>query len=138
MIPNILLPRYFKWIGFTIYVITFYLGIKYPYPMDDVEHIGGLLIQCFIFLGLFFMISARLKVEDEMTQHIRLVSLQWSIVLFIGLRLVLKSLAFYHKDPLLLPNIQTNMMLLIYLILFYTQVYAIPFLKTILNKDNEE
>jgi len=132
MIPKILFPRYFKWVGLVIYLIMFIYGGYYGqiYKLDDVNFSTGLYIQLGIFAGLIMMIYAKLKVEDEMTTQIRMVSLQWAILVFIILRITFKSIAFYYKNSDLLPKYQINSLLLIYLILLYSQVYFIPWVKS--------
>lgn len=128
--PSFLLPRYFKWIGLTIYLLTFVYAASYSqHDLNDVSHIEGFFVQFFILLGLVMMLGARLKVEDEFTKHIRLVSLQWSLVLYISYRVLCKAMAFFMQDITWLPKGQTNFLLLLYLILFYTQVYFIPYIK---------
>lgn len=139
MIPKILFPRYFKWVGLVIYLIMFIYGGYYGqiHKLDDVNFSTGLYIQLGIFIGLIMMIYAKLKVEDEMTTQIRMVSLQWAILAFIILRITFKSLAFYTKNSDFLPKYQINTLLLIYLILLYSQVYLIPWVKSKLNPNEE-
>lgn len=137
MIPNILIPRFFKWIGLLIYIAGMVFALNYPHDPDNVNYIGGLFLQIVILIGLLLMISARLKVEDEMTQHIRLVSLQWAILLYILIRVVYKIIAFNAHDVSWLPRHQVNFLLLIYLCLFYSQVYFLPWIRSKFSKDEE-
>lgn len=137
MIPNILIPRFYKWIGLMIYVAGMFFAVNYPHDPDNVNFPTGLYLQIVILLGLLLMISARLKVEDEMTQHIRLVSLQWAILLYILTRVVYKIIAFNAHDVSWLPRHQVNFLLLIYLCLFYSQVYFLPWIRSKFSKDEE-
>lgn len=137
MIPKILIPRFFKWIGLLIYIACMVFAVNYPHDPDNVNYPAGLFLQIGILLGLLLMISARLKVEDEMTQHIRLVSLQWAILLYILIRVVYKIIAFYTHDVSWLPKHQVNFLLLIYLGLFYIQVHFIPWIRSKISKNEE-
>ena len=137
MIPNILIPRFYKWIGLLIYIAGMVFAINYPHDPDNVNYPAGLFLQIAILLGLLMMISARLKVEDEMTQHIRLASLQWAILLYILIRVGYKIVAFYTHDVIWLPRQQVNFLLLIYLCLFYSQVYFLPWIRSKFSKDEE-
>lgn len=137
MIPNILIPRFYKWIGLLIYIAGMVFAINYPHNPDNVNYPAGLYLQIAILLGLLLMISARLKVEDEMTQHIRLASLQWAILLYILIRVGYKIVAFYTHDVSWLPRQQVNFLLLIYLCLFYSQVYFLPWIRSKFSKDEE-
>lgn len=137
MIPNILIPRFYKWIGLLIYAAGMVFAINYPHNPDNVNYPAGLYLQIAILFGLVLMISARLKVEDEMTQHIRLASLQWAILLYILIRVVYKIIAFNMHDVNWLPRHQVNFLLLIYLCLFYSQVYFLPWIRSKFSKDEE-
>jgi hypothetical protein len=137
MIPNILIPRFYKWIGLLIYAAGMVFAINYPYDPDNVNYPAGLFLQIAILLGLLLMISARLNVEDEMTQHIRLVSLQWAILIYILIRVIYKIIAFYALDMTWLPRHQVNFLLLIYLCLFYSQVYFLPWIFSKFSRDEE-
>ncbi len=124
MIPNILLPRYFKWIGILLFACGSSYLCAYTHNLDDVNNPGGLFIQITVLIGLLLIAGAREKTEDEMIRHIRLTSLQWSVFILIGLRVVFKSIAFYYKDANWLPAWQINSLLEFYLILFYYQLYV--------------
>lgn len=137
MIPNILIPRFYKWIGLLIYIAGMVFAVNYPQDPDNVNYPAGLYLQIAILLGLLLMISARLKVEDEMTQYFRLVSLQWAILLYILIRVVYKIIAFNTHDVNWLPRHQINFLLLIYLFLFYCQVYFIPWIRSKFSKNEE-
>jgi hypothetical protein len=137
MIPKILIPRFYKWIGLLIYIAGMVFAVNYTQDPDNVNYPAGLYLQIAILLGLLLMISARLKVEDEMTQHIRLASLQWAILLYIVIRVVYKIIAFYTHDVSWLPRHQVNFLLLIYLGLFYIQVYFTPWIRSKISRDEE-
>lgn len=123
MIPNILLPRYFKWIGLFFAIAGYGYALTYPYDVNDVAHPAGLYIQVAALVGLLLIAGARERMEDEMIRHIRLTSLQWSVFVLIGLRLLYKSVAFCTQDINWLPKWQVNSLLLFYLVLFYYQLY---------------
>ncbi len=74
-------------------------------------------------VGYLMLAAAKEKAEDEWIRHIRLVSLQWSVFLYILLRLSFKCAAFFTANALLLPQWQINTMLLFYILLFYYQVH---------------
>ncbi len=133
MIPNMLLPRYFKIIGLIMVVCGYLYASTYAYDPDDVTHIGGLLIQVSVLLGYLMIAGAQEKTEDEMVRHIRLVSLQWSVFILIALRVFHKIMAFCTADSSWLPQWQLNALLLFYLVLFYYQMYAKDFFEDILK-----
>lgn len=133
MIPNILLPRYFKIIGLIMVVCGYLYASTYAYDPDDVTHVGGLLIQVSVLLGYLMIAGAQEKTEDEMVRHIRLVSLQWSVFILIALRVFHKIIAFYTTDSSWLPQWQVNALLLFYLLLFYYQLYIKDFIARLLN-----
>ena len=124
MIPSILLPRYFKWIGLLLALFGYIYGPIYGQNLDDVNHPEGLLIQVSILIGLLMIAGAKEKTEDEMIRHVRLTSLQWSVFILIALRVLYKCIAFYKKDVNWLPHWQVNSMLVFYLALFYYQLYV--------------
>ncbi|MBX9449560.1 MAG: hypothetical protein KL787_07565 [Taibaiella sp.] len=129
MIPNVLFPNYFKWIGLMLFIGGYSYAVSYPYDPDDVAHVQGLYIQITILAGLLFIAGAREKREDERAKYCRLTSLQWSIFLLIFLRVTMKAIAFYKQDPSWLPfEYQVNFLLVLYLLLFYYQLYAKDFL----------
>lgn len=140
MIPQILLPRFFKWIGLVIYIFSIVYLI---YNHDEIQNLNnvfdsrGYFIQIGAFLGLFFMISARLKIEDEMTTQIRTKSFQWALIIFITYQLFFMTLGFYFHDKKWFPKGAINLLLLIYLIIFYSQVYFFPWVKSKFTKNEE-
>lgn len=121
-------PRPFKWLG----LLLFTLALLYPVPdenIDDVNDPVGLVIQIASFTGLLFMAGSRLKQEDEWSQHIRLNSIQWALLIYMTIRIGMKVIAFCTKDESWLPvDIQINMLLIIFIILFYSRACLIPFL----------
>jgi hypothetical protein len=139
MIPQILLPRYFKWIGLVTYLCTMKYAFYYAqfHDLDDVNFSMGLYIQLGVTISLVMMIYSKLKYEDEMTKHIRLVSLQWAIIIYMLIRIGYKSMAFYFRSSDLLPSHQVNFLLLLYLLLFYSQVYFLPWIKSKFTKNEE-
>lgn len=139
MIPYLLLPRIFKWIGLGFAVTGYGLAFTYQYDINDVTRPEGLLIQVSALVGLLMIAGAKEKDEDEMIKQIRLTSLQWGVFVLIGLRLVYKSIAFAAKDERWLPHWEVNSLLLFYLLLFYYQLYVREFvLKIFRGGRNEE
>ncbi len=136
MIPNILLPRYFKWIGLVLLISGYVYGFTYSAYPDDVNHPAGLFIQVAVLIGSLLIAGASEKMEDEMIKQIRLSSLQWSVFIIIGLRVVYKCIAFYTKDVNWLPHWQVNSLLLFYLLLFYYQLYIKDMLQKIGKRAN--
>ena len=137
MIPYILLPRFFKWIGLVMVVSGFIFASFYSYDLDDVTHSEGLMIQVSILLGYLFIAGAKQHIEDEMVRHIRLVSLQWSVFILIALRVFHKCMAFCTADSSWLPQWQVNALLLFYLALFYYQLYVKDFFAQMLNRKRQ-
>lgn len=136
--PYFLLPRYFKWIGLFIYLFCFAYGIyNANNDLDDINNLNNLLLQIGVLIGLILMLSSRLKLEDELSRHYRLTSLQWAILFYILYRVGFKTTAFILKDASWMPKGQTNLLLLIYLFLFYSQIYFIPWVKNLFSKNEE-
>ncbi|WP_038166435.1 hypothetical protein [Verrucomicrobium sp. BvORR106] len=124
MLPRILLPRWFKWLGVLLYVGTFiYVAVTLP-PMDDLTSGVGLLVQCLCMAGLLFITCAREKVEDEWIARLRLTSLQWAVVVLIVVRMSVKTYAWARQDPSVDVGYQTNFMLLVYALVFHSQLYG--------------
>lgn len=121
-------PRFFKWLGLALFIVA----LSYPDPsenMDDVNHPVGLVIQIASFTGLLFIAGSRLKQEDEWSQHIRLNSIQWALLIYMSIRIGMKVIAFGTKDEDWLPvDFQINMLLIIFIVLFYSRTRLIPFL----------
>jgi hypothetical protein len=141
MKSKLLFPNYFKLIGIFLYIGALTFALSYPHKPDDVMHYQGFLIQLSALAGLLFIAGASEKREDELINHYRLTSLKWSVFMLVLLRVLFKAIAFYTKDIDLLPsNLQTNFLLLLYIIIFYYQLHIKNFLIQILKlkNDNEE
>ncbi|HSJ01816.1 MAG TPA: hypothetical protein VK956_05150 [Verrucomicrobium sp.] len=124
MLPRLLLPRWFKWLGALVYLGTFgYVAAAQP-PMDDLTSGVGLLVQCLCMVGLLMFVSAREKVEDEWIAQLRLTSLQWAVVVLIVVRLSAKTYAWVQQDPSVDVGYQMNFMLLVYVLVFHAQLYG--------------
>lgn len=140
MIPQILLPRYFKWIGLIIYLSSIFYAIAF---LDEIQNLNnvhdyrGYVIQIGAFVGLFLMISARLKIEDEMSSQIRTKSFQWALLIFISYQLFFMTLGFIFQDKKWFPKGAINLLLLIYLFIMYIQVYFLPWINSKFQKNEE-
>lgn len=125
---SMVFPRFFKWLGLALFI----LALSYPNPgdnIDDVNNLVGLMIQIASFTGLLFMAGSRLKQEDEWSQHIRLNSIQWALLIYMTARIGMKIIAFAAKDEDWLPvDFQINMLLIIFIVLFYSRTRLLPFL----------
>lgn len=131
MIPNLLLPRYFKFIGLSLYLIGFTINFYFQPNLLDATNGTSLLIQILILLGLLLFCNSKQKYEDEFIQHCRLKSIQWAVLLFVFLRVVFKIMVYTTQDISWTPQFQVNFLLQSYLVLFYYQVYLSSFLSTI-------
>jgi membrane protein CcdC involved in cytochrome C biogenesis len=124
---SLLLPRIFKWIGILMFMASFIIGVDYAYDVDDVQHSMGLGVQLLSFFGLVPIAGSRLKIEDERTLRKRLLSIQIAVIIFACLRVGMKCIAFYTKDPTWLPvNLQFNFLLILYIFIFYSQTKLMP------------
>lgn len=125
---SMVFPRFFKWLG----LVLFILALLYPNPGENIDNVNnpvGLLIQVASFTGLLFMAGSRLKQEDEWSQHIRLNSIQWALLIYMSVRIGMKVIAFSTKEESWLPvDFQINMLLIIFIILFYSRTRLLPFL----------
>ncbi len=72
-----LFPRWFKYLGLVIFIISAILPFKYDLLYEGKNYIGVNSAS----LGLFLICFARDKIEDEMTNLIRLKSFYSSVVL---------------------------------------------------------
>ncbi len=141
MNKNLLFPNYFKKIGLLLYFLGYGYAINYENDPDDVYHFQGLLIQLTILIGLLFISGAKEKIEDEMIQHLRLLSIKWAVFLMVLIRVFFKIIAFSFQNTTLLPNkFQMNFLFILYLILFYYHLYVKNFIIKLFNKNivNEE
>lgn len=125
---SMVFPRFFKWLG----LVLFLLAILFPHPDENIDEVDkpiGLLIQIASFTGLLFMAGSRLKDEDEWSQQIRLNSIQWALLIYMAARVGMKIIAFSTQDEDWLPvNFQINILLIIFIILFYSRTRLLPFL----------
>lgn len=125
---SMVLPRFFKWLG----LVLFLLAIFFPHPDDNVDDVNkpiGLLIQIASFTGLLFMAGSKLKDEDEWSQQIRLNSIQWALLIYMAARIGMKIIAFSTQNEDWLPvDFQINMLLIIFIVLFYSRTRLLPFL----------
>lgn len=135
MIPYILFPRFFKWLGLVVYLSGLALAYYLQPDFDDVTNGTGLLVQVLVLSGLVLICCSRQKFEDELIRHYRLKSLQWAVVVFIFLRLSYKTIAWLTSDPDWEPQWQVNALLLIYLLFFYYQLYVRDFISRLFIKD---
>lgn len=120
MLPSLLLPYRFKWIGLLVFATGLIIFYGLQPDLSDFKDGMGLLVQILVLIGLLLMASSRQKTEDEFIQHCRLVALQWSLLIFILLRLLYKCLAYFLEDPAWQPEgFQVNFLLLLYLALFH-------------------
>jgi len=135
MIPYILFPRFFKWLGLCLVIAGFVVGGITQPNLDDVTNGLGLLIQVMILAGLLFICCAKEKTEDEFIKYYRLVSLQWAVVLLIVLRVFYKTMTWYTSDVSWTPQWQVNSLLIFYLLFFYYQLYVKEVILKIVRKD---
>ncbi len=124
MIPYLLFPRFFKWLGLCLVIAGFATGAVMEPNVEDFTDGLGLLVQIMILTGLLFICCAREKYEDEFIKYYRLVSLQWAVLLLIVLRVGFKVMAWYTADASWTPHFQVNAMLIFYLAFFYYQLYV--------------
>lgn len=123
MIPFLLFPRVFKWLGLCLVVAGYVTdGLTEP-NLDDPGDGLGLLVQIMILAGFLFISCAREKYEDEFIKYYRLISLQWAVLLLIVLRVFYKTMAWYTNDESWMPHFQVNALLILYLAFFYYQLY---------------
>lgn len=141
MIPQVLIPRFYKWIGLALYLsVLVYLFIEDTQSgvnFRDFQNPVSFWVQFLAFIGLFMMLSARLKHEDERTTQLRLNSFQWGTVLFILNQLKSLALCYYYETAVYLPKSGINLMLLICIIIFYFQAYCLPWIQAKLSKSEE-
>lgn len=107
--------------------------------LDDTENWLGIAIQVSALVSLVFIAGAKEKQDDEMIKHMRLTSLLWAVLIHILLRLGFKLTAFYTKDPGWLPiGIQSNLLLIIYILLFHYQLYVREIILGLFTKTGSE
>jgi hypothetical protein len=138
MKSKLLFPNYFKFIGVLLYIGAFCSAQFYTHNLDDVMYYQGFFVQLSALAGLLFIAGAREQREDELINHYRLTSVQWSVFILVLLRVLFKAIAFYTKDTDFLPiYLQTNFLLLLYIIIFYYQLHIKNFFFKILKRGNE-
>lgn len=138
MIPYLLFPRFFKWLGLGLVIAGFATDALTQSNVDDLSDGTGLLVQIMILAGLLFMSCAREKFEDEFIKYYRLVSLQWAVLLLIVLRVSYKVVAWYTADADWTPHFQVNALLIFYLAFFYYQLYLKDRLMNLFGKRDEQ
>jgi hypothetical protein len=138
MIPSFLLPRYFKLLGIACSVTGYVTGGVNKPDLSDLTNGIGLLVQVLILVGLLMICGAKEKTEDEFIKYYRLTSLQGAVVLYIFLRLLYKTLAWYTGNLAWTPQWQVNSLLLFYLAFFYYQLYMKDFIVGLFKKKEIE
>lgn len=137
MIPYLLFPRFFKWLGLCLVIAGFVTDALLQPNVDDLNDGMGLLVQIVILAGLLFICCAREKFEDEFIRYYRLVSLQWAVLLLIVLRVSYKVMAWYTAGAGWTPHFQVNALLIFYLAFFYYQLYLKDRLTNLFGKKEE-
>lgn len=122
MIPFAFLNNKFKWPGLIMAMTGYFVGFYFAPDFSTVKDGLGLFVQVLILFGSLIIIFSKQKTEDEFVNHHRLISLQWSVVILIVLRLGYKLIGFITKDESWMPNWQINSLLLFYLFIFYYKV----------------
>ncbi|MES2514787.1 MAG: hypothetical protein V4580_11615 [Bacteroidota bacterium] len=138
MIRSFLLPRYFKFIGIAFFVSGYIVGSWKKPDLSDLTDGLGLLIQVLILLGLLMFCGAKEKAEDELIKYYRLTSLQGAVILYIFLRLLYKTLAWYTGNLDWTPHWQVNSLLIFYLVFFYYQLYVRDFFANLFKSEDEK
>jgi hypothetical protein len=120
MLPFILLPNFCKYIGVLLYVSGFILAHLAQPNFDDFSDGMSLTVQIMLLIGLLLIACSKQRIEDEWMQHYRLVALQWSLVIYIAIRLFGKLMAYFLHDGNWQPeDFQINFLLLVYICLFH-------------------
>ncbi|MCC6370788.1 MAG: hypothetical protein IT236_07285 [Bacteroidia bacterium] len=138
MIPFAFLNKRFKWLGAALYLAGY--GI-YSYAQPNVMSVKdgtGLLVQVMVLAGLLMIICSKQNTEDEYINHVRLISLQWAVLLFIALRLWWKLMGYVTSDESWMPQWQVNSMLLFYLVFFYYQTFFKERVMSIIHSNREK
>lgn len=130
MIPFAFLQNRFKWLGLSLVITGFTINFLAHPDMNLLSDGIGLLVQVLILTGLLIIICAKQKTEDEYINHVRLISLQWAVMLLILLRLIWKTIGYVTVDESWMPHWQVNSLLEFYLLFFY---YTIWFKERVLN-----
>ncbi|WP_140937164.1 hypothetical protein [Sphingobacterium lumbrici] len=145
----LLLPRYFRWIGFGLVLLSILVNIHtrfsaegfdfyfiktfafiMDYPMSGrVDYFSitepydmGLTIQLFLsLLGLACIAFTKYKVEDEMINSIRLYAWSWSIILMIAYTLAI-TLFVYGLVFISFYYFLPHLLIIAYLTIFYVNL----------------
>lgn len=123
----VLLPRYFKKIGFSIIILALAIGVlikllNVELLLSQKELFKIYTLNAFI-LGLFFISFSRDKTEDEMTIALRLKAMAFTFA-FAVIGVLLSPLTdLLFKDPIQNETAQQMVMtmLFVYLIMYYLQ-----------------
>lgn len=119
MIPFAFLHNRIKWLGLATVVAGFAIYFIYQPNLDVLADGKGLLVQTLILSGLTTIICSKQKQEDEYINHVRLIALQWAVILLIVLRLLWKTIGYVTADESWMPQWQVNSLLEFYLLFFY-------------------
>ena len=119
---NLLFPHRFQKIGWALFAICLAIGgyilisDSYSYTLNNIAIIG-------IIVGAVLVTCSREKVEDEMTQHLRLNSLL--VALYINYAvLILCSLLVYDLSFVTVMMYNMFTVLLIFMAVFRYNIYA--------------
>lgn len=134
MVPYILLPNYFKWIGLALFISALVLNSKLSPDLNDLSAGYALLVQLLVLSGLLLFTGARQRIEDELVKHYRLVALQWAVLVYILLRAGFKIYAWYMQDPGVYTEFGVNFLLETYVILFYYFLFVKDRLASLFHK----
>jgi hypothetical protein len=138
MIPFAFLPNKLKWLGLMLVILGFVIhGIYHP-DVTSIKDGLGLLVQILVLFGLLVIICSKQKIEDEFINHYRLISLQWSVILLIFLRLTWKTIGYFESDESWMPHWQVNSLLFFYLIQFYYLCYVKERISKLFKPGNEK
>lgn len=144
MNTNLLFPHRYRLIGWIIFIPSLVLGLLYLYTEfrlsfltfgkpDDNASAGALfgpwpinltdeLAALGLIIGLLFIAFAREKHEDEMIQHLRLESLQWSV--YANYIILSLAIILIHGSPFLSVMIYNMFtILLVFVIRFRILLY---------------
>jgi hypothetical protein len=130
MIPFAFLHNLFKWFGLGLVMSGFILNYLLNPDLSLLSDGFGLLVQVLILTGLLIIICSKQKTEDEYINHVRLIALQWAVILLILLRLIWKTMGYLTADESWMPHWQVNSLLEFYLLFFY---YTTWFKERVLN-----
>jgi hypothetical protein len=130
MIPFAFLHNRFKWLGLCLFIGGFTLNYLLSPNLSLLSDGVGLSVQVLILTGLLIIICSKQKEEDEYINHVRLISLQWAVILLILLRLSWKTMGYLTDDESWMPHWQVNSLLEFYLLFFY---YTTWFKERVIN-----